>query len=108
MSNSLVNFRQKNFVRNYVRCGNAAKAARDAGYALKSARVTACRLLTKANIQSEIVAEKRRYEVAMGTDRDAVVSDLLAASDLAKLKADPAKMIAAMREISRVCGYVDG
>ena len=99
--------KQSAFVRGYVKHSNAAKAARDAGYAPKSARVTACRLLTKANIKAEIAAERRRYELEIGLDRAAVTRELAKALDLAKLQADPAKMVAAAREIGRVCGYYE-
>ena len=89
--------RQQKFAAHYVRHGNAAKAARDAGYAAGSARVTGCRLLTRANIQAEIAAERRRFEVEIGLDRAAVTRELVGALDLAKLQADPAKMVAAVR-----------
>lgn len=99
--------RQAAFVRGYVKHGNAARAARDAGYAVNSARVTGCRLLTRANIQTEIAAERRRYELQIGLDREAVTRELVEALDLAKLRADPAQMVAAAREIGLICGYYD-
>ena len=99
--------RQADFVRGYVKHGNAARAAREAGYAPKSARITACRLLTKANIQSEITAERRRYELEIGLDRTALTRELASALDLAKLQADPAQMVSAAREIARLCGYYE-
>jgi phage terminase small subunit len=99
--------KQAYFVRGYVKHGNAARAAREAGYAPKSARITACRLLTKANIQAEIAAERRRYELEFGLDRKSLTRELTSALDLAKLQADPAKMVAAAREIGLICGYYD-
>lgn len=97
--------RQAAFVRGYVKHGNAARAARDAGYAAGSARVTGCRLLAKANVQAEIAAERRRYELEIGLDRAAVTRELARALDLARLQADPAKMVVAAREIGLICGY---
>jgi len=106
-SKNQVTQKQAYFVRGYVKHGNAAKAAREAGYAVESARITACRLLTKANIQAEIAAERRRYELEFGLDRTALARELASAMDLAKLQADPAKIVAAAREIGLICGYYE-
>lgn len=57
---------QEKFVEEYIKCRNGAKAARRAGYAELSARVTASRLLTNANILEEI--QERTKANAMGLD----------------------------------------
>lgn len=46
--------REARFVSEYLIVGNGAEAARRAGYAEKSAKVTAARLLTKANLLAAI------------------------------------------------------
>ena len=46
--------KEEKFCLEYVKNGNGAKAATLAGYAEKSARVTASKLLTKANIQEKV------------------------------------------------------
>ena len=46
--------KQKAFCDNFIATGCGAEAARKAGYATKSARVTASKLLTKANVQQYI------------------------------------------------------
>ena len=46
--------RQKLFALEYLKDLNATQAAIRAGYAARSAKVTACRLLTNANLQAEI------------------------------------------------------
>lgn len=46
--------KEKAFCREYVKTGNGREAAIKAGYAPKSANVTASKLLTKANIHNEI------------------------------------------------------
>jgi phage terminase small subunit len=51
--------RQTRFVDEYVVSGNAAAAARAAGYAPNAAKVTACRMLTRANLQAAIEAKRR-------------------------------------------------
>lgn len=49
--------RQKKFIDAYIRTGNAAESARRAGYAEHSARITAAKLLTNANISAAIRKE---------------------------------------------------
>lgn len=52
---------QAEFVAYYVaNGGNAAQAARDAGYAEEHARVSACKLLKKSHVQEAVQEEKRR------------------------------------------------
>ena len=46
--------KQSAFVDEYIVCRNGAEAARHAGYGVVSARVTASRLLTKANIKAAL------------------------------------------------------
>jgi phage terminase small subunit len=52
--------RQRRFVLAYVVNPNAAAAARAAGYAHGSAKVTAARLLTNANVQAEIARRQAK------------------------------------------------
>lgn len=99
--------RQKQFAENYVRHGNGAKAAREAGYAHVGARVTASRLLANANIQTAIAAERRAHEQAMGTSREQVAAELLGVVDLARSHGSAREMIAALREVGLICGYYE-
>lgn len=46
----MLNERQKKFCEHYVACGNAAEAARKAGYSVKTARHHGYRLLTNEHI----------------------------------------------------------
>ncbi len=50
----MLNDRQKKFCEYYVSCGNAAEAARKAGYSAHSARHQGFRLLTKEHISQYI------------------------------------------------------
>lgn len=53
------------FVELYPKCKyNASEAARQAGYAEKSIRVTACMLLTFANVKAAIEAQERLFAAA--------------------------------------------
>jgi len=81
------------FVDEYLKDRNATQAAIRAGYSPKSAKVTACRLLTKANVKAEIA---RRAEEHARTAGIQVVDLLLemkaiAFSDLRRLFDDDGK-----------------
>ncbi|MEQ9465594.1 MAG: terminase small subunit [Haliea sp.] len=99
--------RQEAFAQHFVITGNGAEAARRAGYAPVGARVTASRLLTKANVLAEIAAERRAHEQTMGTSREQVAAELMSVVDLARECGDVRGMIAALREIGLVCGYYE-
>ncbi len=53
------------FVREYLVDGNGTQAAIRAGYAESGSRVTACRLLTHANIRAEIANGQARQFAAL-------------------------------------------
>lgn len=61
-----LNARQEAFVNEYLKCRNAAEAARRAGYSARSARQQGQRLLTNDDILAEIQA--RTQEKAMEAD----------------------------------------
>jgi len=54
--------KERRFVLEYVAESNGAAAARAAGYAPGSAKVTASRLLTKANVQALVTIEREALE----------------------------------------------
>lgn len=97
--------RQQRFVAAYVAEPNGAAAAVKAGFAARSARITASKLLTKANIRSAVGTARRELEAKHLVDRDRVIAELLQAVDLAREKGDPGSMISAWREIAKICGY---
>lgn len=96
--------RQRQFVEEYASCRNGAAAAVRAGYAPGSAKVTASRLLTKANVRAALGRREADARRALAVSRQRVLDELQAAIDLARLKADPAAMIAGWREIAKICG----
>lgn len=98
--------KQARFAEEYVLDHNATAAALRAGFAPKSARVTACRLL-KANraVQAAVEAQEALVAAEMGVSRQRVLRELQEAVELARQKGDPAAMIAGWREIGRMCGF---
>lgn len=75
--------REKRFCIEYVKCGNAAKAARDAGYSEKTARVIASNLLSKVYIKDEINRLHREYH--LGEDEALRILSDHARGDVAQL-----------------------
>lgn len=97
--------RQERFVAEYAVSRNGAAAARAAGYAPGSAKVTACRLLTKANLQAALQAHEQEARRLLGTTRDRVILELQNAIEAAKMMGEPGTMVAGWREIAKMCGF---
>lgn len=72
--------RQLKFVAAYVRTLNGAEAAREAGYSPGSARITASKLLTNANIAAAVHAAKAEQFRRMRMDADEVLAILAEAA----------------------------
>lgn len=78
--NGRLPFKQRKFIANYILlAGNGSQAVIAAGYkqTYGSARVTACRLLTKANVMAEIESHVRKAKL----DANQVIEEL---SDIAQ------------------------
>lgn len=75
------------FVANYVAngCKDATQAALSAGYTGKNVRVTASKLLTKANIQAAIADVLAKQQVRCLIDKDRILAELarIATCDIA-------------------------
>ena len=68
----LKNKRHEQFCQEYIIDFNGTRAATDAGFSKRSAKVTACRLLTKANIQ------QRNYELLKDrSERTKITQDMV-------------------------------
>lgn len=78
MAKKVLNPKQEAFVNAYVSggCKNGTQAAIDAGYAAKTARVTASKLLTLANIKNAIEARRQPAKEAAIVDAAFVFSKL--------------------------------
>jgi phage terminase small subunit len=97
--------KQQRFVAEFSLDRNASRAARAAGYGAASARVTASRLLAKANIRAAVALREREAERELEMTRQRVLAALAEAFELAKQKREPATMIAACRAVAQICGY---
>lgn len=89
----------------YSRHHNASQAAREAGYAQGCASVTGTRLLANASVLARIGELEAQTALDMGISRDRLLLELQGAATLAKEKREPMAMIAAWREIAKICGF---
>jgi phage terminase small subunit len=97
--------RQAKFVEAYAIDRNAARAARTAGYSATGAKVTACRLLTKANVKAALAAKEAELARQMDVTKQRVIGELRAAAEDARSQAKPAAVISAWVQIGHLCGH---
>ncbi len=99
--------RQAKFVEEYVVSGNAAAAARAAGYSENGAKVTACRMLTKANLKAAIAAKQQAGAEQFELRREHVITAILQAVAMAKELGKPGIMISGFVAIAKMLGFYD-
>jgi hypothetical protein len=104
---AILTLRQAKFVDEYVVCGNAAAAARAAGYSANGAKVTACRMLTKANLKAAIAAKQQAGAEQFELRREHVITAILQAVALAKQLGKPGIMISGFVAIAKMLGFYD-
>ena len=94
--------KQKAFVDEYIVCRNGAEAARRARYGVLSARVTASRLLTKANIKAALAIKEAELARKVEISKLLVVNEVLASITMAKTNLDASTMIRGWVEIAKM------
>lgn len=97
--------RQARFAEAYAQHHNASLACREAGYSAGCASVTGVRLLANHSVLSRIQALEASASKELGVTRQKLLLELQEAAALAKEQRDPAAMVAAWREIGKICGY---
>lgn len=70
--------RQRAFADYFLQCGNAAEAARMAGYSSRSARTTGARMLANADVRTFIAARREVLESERIADTGEVLAFLTA------------------------------
>ncbi len=82
-----LNEKNKQFAKEYVKDFNGTQAAIRAGYSKKTAKVTAAKLLTKANIQSFIKKLQERTAERVEITKERLLNELykIAISDVRKI-----------------------
>lgn len=91
----------------YARHHNASQAAREANYSPGCASVTGTRLIANASVLERIRALEAQTAVDMEMSRERLLVELRGAAELAKELRQPMAMIAAWREIAKVCGFYE-
>lgn len=102
-----MNPRQRRFIAEYALDGNAAAAARRAGYSARSARVNGPRMLSNAAVRGALQVSQREAAQRLELDRQRVLAGLLEAVETARARADPHALIRAWSEIGRMCGFYE-
>ena len=99
--------RQGKFVEHYALCGNAAEAARLAGYSARSARVTGPETLLKPAIREALQARQRVFAQELGVTKQDVINGLQEAIVVAKSQLNPGAMISGLAQIAKLCGFYE-
>ena len=94
--------KQRAFVDEYIVCRSGAEAARRAGYGVLSARVTASRLLTNANIKAVLAIKEAELARKVDISKVTIVNEVLASITMAKTKLDASTMIRGWVEIAKM------
>jgi phage terminase small subunit len=104
MGRTALTEKQARFCDQYVICGNAAAAARMAGYPERSARQIGAENLTKPDIQAAIRARQRAHAAQLELTRQDVIAAVLEAIRLAREQGVPAVMLRGWIEIAKITG----
>ena len=99
--------RQEKFVEHYALCGNAAEAARLAGYSDKSAKVRACRLTKDNRIAAEVAKRRAESAASLELRKEDVISGILSAINMAREQQNPATMISGWVQLAKLCGFYE-
>jgi phage terminase small subunit len=99
--------RQRLFCEMYIGPGRhcAALAARLAGYAPGCSHVTGCQLLKQPKIAAVVRGLEEAVAREIGVSRQALISQLVSAAEMAKLMMEPSLIISAMKSIAEISGY---
>jgi hypothetical protein len=98
---------QRDYITNVVLMGmNKREAAKAAGYQMSGKHAVAF-LDKNKRVQNEIRKEQELYARAKNITRERVIDEMYEAYDMAKIKGDPLSMIAAVREVGKICGLYE-
>jgi phage terminase small subunit len=95
--------KQKLFVKFWAEGNSITSASSQAGYA--DGGTLAYRMVRMPNVLRLYNEIKLKYEEAGDMSRKKVMDMLLESYEMAKLMAEPSTMVAAAREVGKMCGY---
>ena len=99
--------RQLAFVDAYSIDGNAARAARAAGYAEGSAKVVACRLTKNNRVAAEIAKRRTANAEKLEVTKEQVLAQIVEAINMARAQQNPAVMISGCVQLAKLCGFFE-
>ena len=94
---------QQDFIKFWAQGENIRTASQRAGYTKQD--MTMYEFSKREVVIAEYMKEKAKYEAAAQMTREKVMDMLKESYDTAKLLSEPASMVAAAREIGKMCGY---
>ena len=97
--------KQLRWIDEYLIDVNGAAAAVRAGYSPKSARSIAHENLTKPDIQAVLQARQAVMAKELQITRQGVIRGLLDAVEMGREQHNPAAMVGALREVSKMLGF---
>ena len=99
--------RQALFVDHYALCGNAAEAARLAGYSAQTARVIGPENLTKPAVKTALQARRQVFQAELEVTRQDVVNGLQEAILMAREQRNPGAMISGLVQLAKLLGFYE-
>lgn len=99
--------RQEKFVDRYALCGNAAEAARLAGYSEKTARVIGTENLTKPAVKAALQARQQAFQAELGVTKQDVISCILSAIQMGREQQNPGVMIQGCVQLGKLLGFYE-
>lgn len=97
--------KQVQFIKEWAAGESVKSAAHRAGYTDDGS--FAYYFIKRPSVMARYEAEKKKYEESCDMTRKRVMDGLIEAAEMAKLMAEPASMVAAWREIGKMCGYYE-
>ena len=102
----VTNKKHLKFIDEYMIDLNGSEAAIRAGYSKKTARSQASRLLTNADIMSEIKDRQAKAAKSSGVSRDEIIADLKRIKDECKAKGEyPPYALKAIEILCKMLGF---
>lgn len=99
--------RQEKFVEYFILCGNAAEAARLAGYSAKTARVIGPENLLKPAVLEAVRERKASLARELSLSRDDVIAGVLQAIKIAREERNSGAMISGWSQLAKMCGFFE-
>lgn len=99
--------RQALFVDHYALCGNAAEAARLAGYSAQTARVIGPENLTKPAVKAALQARRQVFQAELRITKQDVVNGILSAIHMGREQQNPSAIISGCVQLARLCGLYE-